>query len=318
MFPATGSIFSMRNVALASVSVVIPHYGDAAPTRRLVEQLRNQHDAPAQIIVVDDASPEPYEGDGDDLIRRSVNGGFGTAVNTGVAAAREPWLLILNSDVEIGTEVVGDLLRAAAEYPDALLAPRVLHPSGAVATSTRLFPTLRSQLIEALDPIGAFRYAPWYVRRAGLDPRCRSAKAPLTDVDWCTGEALLLLTDTFRSVGGFDEGFFMYFEETDLQRRLARLGCRRVYLPSVVVTHEGGGSTDPARVEGWMMASRFRYAGRWGLPHLLAVGLLSVALVNLGFDAIRSLKGRPRKPWQQFRARVTQIRSAHRRLLDHV
>ena len=82
------------------VSVVIPHYGDPAMTVALASRLL-QHGAgrPLEVIVADDASPSPCPDiPGARVVRRAVNGGFGSAVNDGARQARMDWLLVLNSD----------------------------------------------------------------------------------------------------------------------------------------------------------------------------------------------------------------------------
>ena len=88
------------------VSAVIPHYGDPAPTLTLIEALRAQQGiAPdeLEIIVSDDTK-------GVRVVRRETNGGFGSAVNSGVAVATGKWLFILNSDLSITDTFVADML----------------------------------------------------------------------------------------------------------------------------------------------------------------------------------------------------------------
>ena len=98
------------------LSVVIPHYGDPGPTRALVAALRDQETAVGrlQIVVSDDASPTPFPPlEGVEVVRRDENGGFGSAVNTGVRLAVHPLLLVLNSDLEVPPTFLADLLDAA-------------------------------------------------------------------------------------------------------------------------------------------------------------------------------------------------------------
>ncbi|TKW65385.1 MAG: glycosyltransferase, partial [Cutibacterium acnes] len=89
----------------AAVTVVIPHYGDPAPTLALVDRLlTDPGDALAAVVVSDDASPTPYPEAHDPrltVVRRERNGGFGANVNTGLAAVTTELALVLNSDAEI-------------------------------------------------------------------------------------------------------------------------------------------------------------------------------------------------------------------------
>ena len=85
------------------VSAVIPFYGEPEPVLAIIDTLRAQQGidpADIEIVVSDDVSPIPFpEVEGVTVVRRPVNGGFGKAVNSGVAAATGEWVFILNSDL---------------------------------------------------------------------------------------------------------------------------------------------------------------------------------------------------------------------------
>ena len=209
------------------VSVVVPHYGDPAPTRALLDALLAQGGRDdLQLIVADDASEPPFpEVDGVEVVRRTSNGGFGSAVNTGAAVARHPLLLVLNSDLEVGPTFLTDLLAAAAPWLPAVVSPRVVDREGRPAWTGRHFPTTRHQTVEWLTPLARLRDRPRLHEAVGHDTEATKAT---TVVDWVIGAALLLPTADFRAVGGFDEQFFMNAEEVDLQRRLQQRGLRAV------------------------------------------------------------------------------------------
>ena len=287
----------------ALVSVVIPHYGDPAPTLALLDQLaRQQGDHVGEIIVVDDASPEPFAepnpSSGVRVVRRATNGGFGSTVNVGVAHARHDLLLILNSDLTLADDTVTALVAAAAPFQPAVVGPRIVDAAGAPDSVARFFPTVGQQVVEWLVPLAAWRHTRALHRAVGHDPRAFTATAPLA-VDWLVGACLLLPTRTFRSVGGFDERFHMNAEEVDLQLRLARRGVPRLHVPSVTVVHEGGGSSDPERRRGWLVASRLAYADKWGGAGRLRLGLSAATAVNLAWNTARRVAGRPLDPLAQ-------------------
>ena len=126
------------------LSVVIPHYGEPGPTRALVAALRDQEAAIGrlQIVVSDDASPTPFPPlEGVEVVRRQVNGGFGSAVNSGAELAVHPLLLVLNSDLELPPTFLADLLGAARRWLPAVVSPRVVGPDGSTAWPGRHFPT---------------------------------------------------------------------------------------------------------------------------------------------------------------------------------
>ena len=103
-------------------------------------------------------------------------------------------------------------------------------------------------------------------------------------------------------MGGFDERYFMYAEEVDLQRRLADVGIRRVYLGTVVLDHVGGASSDPARARSWLAQSRTTYAAKWGGLARLRALLTGVALLNAVTSLARRAAGRPVHPVRELTA----------------
>lgn len=278
------------------MSVVVPHYGPADAALATVRALREQvtHRA-VQVVVVDDGSPEPFpDVPGVDVVRRAANGGFGSAVNTGVEAASHPLLLVLNSDVQIGPTFVEDLADAAAPWLPAVVGPLVVDAHGEPAWTARHFPTVTHQTVEWLTPLARFRDHRPLHEAVGHDTR--AVEGSVVPVDWLVGAALLLPTEAFRAVGGFDERYFMNSEEVDLQRRLRDLGVPSVFVGTVALTHEGGGSSDPQVRRRWLVESRMRYAERWGGSRRLRAALTAATAANALANTARRLAGRPVDP----------------------
>jgi N-acetylglucosaminyl-diphospho-decaprenol L-rhamnosyltransferase len=136
--------------------------------------------------------------------------------------------------------------------------PAIRTPAGELYPSARDLPRLTTGIGHAL--LGwAWPANPWTARyrREREAPRERPA-------GWLSGSCLLVDVTAFWSVGGFDPGFFMYFEDVDLAERLGRRGWLHVYAPSAVVVHEGGHSTrrDPHRMQRVHHTSALRYLAR--------------------------------------------------------
>lgn len=291
------------------VTVVVPQYGDSAGARALIRALRAQVGAPVlQIVVVDDASPEPFalgDDDGVTVLRRERNGGFGAAVNTGAAVAEHPLLLVLNSDLDIDPSFVADLVRASAPWQPAVCAPLVVGFDGATQWAGRRWPRTRHHVVEWLTPLA--RWRPRLHEAVGHDTRCTAGV--VLPVDWVMGAALLIPTAAFHAIGGFDEAYFMNVEEVDLQRRLTAAGVPSVFLGTVQVRHEGGGSSDADRRLRWLVQARLRYAEKWGeRPGLLRAGLRAASVVNLVWNAGRRVAGRDTTPLAAFRRELAAIR----------
>ncbi len=280
-----------------ALSVVVPHHGDPEPTSHLLDQLAAQVGAPSyELIVVDDHSPQPFpERAGVRVLRRATNGGFGATVNTGAAVASGELLLVLNSDVEVDAGFLRDLVDAARPWLPAVVSPRVVDPDGHEAWTARHFPTVGHQVVEWLTPLARWRDTRALHEAVGHDTRAHGSGSP-TIVDFVVGAAMLLPLDSFREVGGFDEGFFMNSEEVDLQRRLRERGVPSVVLPAPVLTHEGGGSSAPGARRGWLVEGRVRYAAKWGHPRRLHVALVAATAANLAWNAGRRVAGRPVRP----------------------
>jgi N-acetylglucosaminyl-diphospho-decaprenol L-rhamnosyltransferase len=290
------------------VSAVIPHYGAPAQTLALVRSLQTQESVrPARIIVSDDASPVPFPDTEDVLVvRRCSNGGFGSAVNSGLKNVETEFALVLNSDLEIGSTFVADLLAAALPWQPAVVSPQVRGRSGEPQWVGRHFPTVGHQAVEWLTPLARHRHRPLLHEAVGHDTRCSDGVS--IPVDWLVGAALLIPVKEFRAVGGFDERFFMNCEEVDLQRRLRALGVLSVFAGGVEVIHDGGGSSDPAARRQWLVESRLAYASKWGGEVRLRSALLAASAVNLAANAIRQAAGRDVRAAATFRQEVGYLR----------
>jgi N-acetylglucosaminyl-diphospho-decaprenol L-rhamnosyltransferase len=173
------------------------------------------------------------------LLEARDNPGYGTAANRGVAALdpQIAWVIVANPDLVIAPGGIDELLTAAArlERPGAL-GPLILDPDGTPYPSARKLPSLRTGVGHALF-VRTWRANPWtrsYRNDAVVSER---------STDWLSGAFLLLSRAAFEAVGGFDERYYMYFEDVDLGRRLGRAGWRNWYVPTAAVTHIGAMST---------------------------------------------------------------------------
>lgn len=208
-----------------------------------------------------------------------ANLGYGAAVNRAVATLTPDvrWVLVSNPDVVLEPAALDRMIATAAEDPTiGAVGPRLLEPDGAVYPSARLVPSLRTGLGHAVFA-NVWHDNPWTKRyRQDGDHTVRR------DAGWLSGACVLIRRDVFDQLGGFDETFFMYFEDVDLGWRIGRLGLRNVYEPTAVATHVGGtatrGSSERMRLAHHQSAYRFlshKYPGRllWPLRTLLRIAL---------------------------------------------
>jgi N-acetylglucosaminyl-diphospho-decaprenol L-rhamnosyltransferase len=242
--------------------VVAVTYSPGAALEGFVESLAEATTRPVEVVLADngstDGAPEravarhPHVR----LLRTGGNVGYGAAVNAGLAGLTEGYAVVANPDVRFDPGSVDELLAVAARWPRAAtVGPAIRTPEGELYPSARDLPRLSTGAGHAL--LGwAWPGNPWTARyrREREAPRERPA-------GWLSGSCLLVDVAAFWSVGGFDPGYFMYFEDVDLAERLSRRGWLHVYAPSAVVEHEGGHATrrQPHRMQRVHHTSALRY-----------------------------------------------------------
>jgi N-acetylglucosaminyl-diphospho-decaprenol L-rhamnosyltransferase len=222
---------------------------------------------PVEVVLADngsvDGSPERAAATHDNvrLLRTGGNIGYGAAANAGLAGLTSGYAVIANPDLRFEPGSIDELLEVARRWPRAAtVGPAIMTPDGELYPSARDLPRLSTGAGHAL--LGwAWPANPWTARyrRERETPRERPA-------GWLSGSCLLVDLAAFWSVGGFDPGYFMYFEDVDLAERLSRRGWLHVYAPSAVVVHEGGHSTrrEPHRMQRVHHTSALRYlAGQY-------------------------------------------------------
>ena len=240
---------------------------------------------PVHTVVVDNRPDEASRaaelarGIGAAYVAQPSNPGYGGAINAGVATLPPEvrWVLVSNPDVVLHPGVI-DALVAVGESDARIgaIGPAVLNPDGTVYPSARRVPSLRTGVGHALF-VNLWHDNPW-TRRYRADDEAVAAR----DAGWLSGACLLVRREAFDAIGGFDDEYFMYFEDVDLGYRLGKAGYRNRYEPDVAVTHVGAHTA--ARDSSVMIrahhdsARRFigrKYAGwhLWPVRAALGVGL---------------------------------------------
>lgn len=239
-----------------------------------------------RVIVVDNACPSDcarvVEDLSVDVIRSPFNGGFAYGCNLGIRGGCAEFVLLINPDAQIDAASLSALVAALRADPTvAGVGPRVLDDVGRLLFTQRRFPRLRSTYAQGLFVHRAAPLADWAddaVR--DLDAYRRPGRP-----DWISGCCVLLRRDAVVAVGGLDEGFFLYAEETDLFKRLAAIGWGAAYEPRATARHDGQGSADANATEPIRAASRVRYARKHHGPAVAAIEGLGLALGALAHAA---------------------------------
>ncbi|WP_179953789.1 glycosyltransferase family 2 protein [Lentzea guizhouensis] len=245
------------------LGVVTVTYSPGETLAPFVDTLAKATTRETRVILADNGStdgvPEQVAAEREHVtfVPTGGNLGYGGGANRGVAAlpADIGWILISNPDIEFLPGSVDALIDAASRWPrGGMFGPLIREPNGEIYPSARLLPSVGRGIGHALFAV-VWPGNPW--TRA-----YRQEQEPVERVaEWLSGSCFLMRREAFDSVGGFDERYFMYFEDVDLGDRVAKAGWVNVYVPEAEVVHIGGHST--ARASKRMLAEHHRSAYRY-------------------------------------------------------
>lgn len=208
------------------------------------------------------------------VILREDNHGFGRSSNLGAAAVEADHYFLLNPDTRIDDlGLLEKLIAALREEPRiGIVAPRIRYMDGRVQETARRFPRFLTPLYQRLPRLfpksWVRKHKDWFMPDAATHDSPRP-------VDWAQGSALLVDGNLWRELGGFDDRFWMYYEDIDLCRRAWDKGRAVYYVPSTELFHAYG--KESARMKNlWdgllrnpiaraHVASWLKYTLKWGI-----------------------------------------------------
>ncbi|MDP3713000.1 MAG: glycosyltransferase family 2 protein [Mycobacteriales bacterium] len=260
--------------ALAPVGVVVVAYRSAEYLPACLAPL--PRDELAGVVVVDNGSPDRSAAVarllGAEVLEQG-NVGFGAGCNTGWRhlAGRCEWVLLLNPDAVIDAKALRALLAYASARPRlGLVAPRLTANARPSWSSGRL-PTLATELRPLLPaPVGRLLPA----RRTPVD---EVRDGP---VGYVEGAVMLARVAALDAVGGFDETYFLAYEEIDLAHRMALAGWTVELCATAVAEHVGGASRAQDDFAGVDHPTRslLHYLATWRGPRAARVWVLAARL----------------------------------------
>ena len=295
-----------------NIAVIIVNYGTADLAISAVQSVLDRDHAGRllEIHLVDNASPNQ---DALSLQNAHKVGNWGTRVrlwlepdNSGfgrgnnrvleMLAAREAppeFIFLLNPDAQLENEAIDILAQALEADPQAGAAGAgISFPDGKPAVACFRFPTLLSEVLSAINfgPIDKL----FPKGRVALPP-----EHPQGPVGWVAGASVLFRFETLRKVGFFDPDFFLYYEEVELMRRLARAGHPTLYVPDARVIHIAGAATNvashdkrPKPKPAYLYDSwRMYFQKTHGRGYALATAFLKLPAAGLG-TVLARLRGR--------------------------
>jgi len=262
-----------RQPAAPHVGAVIVTWNSAATIDRCLASIPES----VPVVVVDNGSSDDtrarVEASRATLLTPDRNLGFGQGCNLGATHLEGRDILLLNPDAALDTGAIETLAHALAVSPGlGMVGPLIRDTEGSVELSWGDDPTLLAE---------------WRRKQAHQRPQ-RAPDAPCM-VDWVTGGCCLIRRAAWDRVGGFDPGYFLYFEDLDLCRRIRQVGYQVGFEPRASADHARGSSSKQigTLVETYYRASQLRYY-RTHRGIVQRLGLKAYLALKYGLKAGRS------------------------------
>ncbi|ODG99016.1 glycosyltransferase [Nostoc sp. KVJ20] len=236
----------MNQQQTISVSIILVNYNGAEILVDCLNSIQKFIDIPNyEIILVDNASSDgsvelvaanyPYIR----LVKQIENRGFGAGNNVGAKLATGEFLLLLNTDTVLISNILPHLIQLMEADPQVgIIGPKLLNPDG----------SLQISVSPALGIKGEYEARQIHQAYQQLSQRnlIEQKFQEIQEVDIVVGAAFFIRSSLFHDLGGFDENFFMYFEESDLCQRVQYQGYKIIYTPHISLIHLKGYSIQKA------------------------------------------------------------------------
>jgi GT2 family glycosyltransferase len=226
------------------LSIIIVHYKTLDLTLQCLRSIREfAPHASYEILVIDNGSQDGIAAAVSEefpnvrLIETGRNDGFSRANNLGIVNALGRYMLLLNSDTKIIEPVFDRLVQYMESHPETgCVGPQHVGGDGRHQVSYGKFPDL---VTEILRKILDYRIA---LNDLNIRGHLKGFCSFEQETDWLSGSCMLLRREALVQAGLLDEAFFMYFEDTDLCKRIRDKGWKIVFLPMSKIIHYGGQS----------------------------------------------------------------------------
>lgn len=243
-------IVSLSNAQLTGVDFICVDHSQSAEYADCCQQLLAGYDQCETLCIR--------------FLATATNGGYGAGHNRAMAGINSRYHLILNPDVEITPEAMNQALEVVERHDDlVLLAPIGFSPAGK--------PEFLSKAYPSVWVLGLRAFAPGWMKGWSQSALSRyemrdteDGAGPLRAITLASGCCMWVRREVFDDVGGFDEGFFLYFEDYDLSLKMAQRGLVMEHREMRVVHHGGDASKKGWRHVHWFISGATLFFNRWG------------------------------------------------------
>jgi len=295
------------------IGLVVVGYESDEVWPQFFDRLTKSSILPTKVVVVENSKKYPASIPNlstleVDVIHLPHNPGYGSAINRGVQSlpADVTDFVVCNADTLLVEDTIGQLVDHMNDFPHTgVLGPRIEDSGKNLYPSARAIPTVAIGIGHALFS-GIWPSNPWTKKYFG-DYSHQIARP----AGWLSGSFLLVNRMAFDAVGGFDEQYFMFFEDVDFCYRLRRNGWASTYVPQAMVTHLGGHSTSTRMPE--MARAHHQAAQRFlaklypGRRFALLRGVINAGLAIRSAMVRRSLSRKNKNQKSRLLARADSV-----------
>ncbi len=270
-------LYDMKN---SLVDIVIVNWNAGSYLQECVQSIEdNKNENIGNLIIVDNNSSDnslsllPTDKKYINLIREKLNHGFGKACNIGAAYTNSKYILFLNPDTKINETSIEETIKFMEKESSSsvgICGIQLKDENGITASCSR-FPSLLNIFSSSIGLSKLFS-------KLGAPMKDFSHKSSL-EVDQVMGAFFFIRADLFNRCNGFDERFFVYFEEVDLSKRIKTFGFKSMFFAKCNAYHAGGGVSQQVKAKRlfYSLRSRILYSRK----HFNFFSYLSVYFLSL-------------------------------------
>ncbi len=291
--------------ALPLISIIVVSYNTCALLECCLQAIYSSLSGlEGEVLVIDNASTDESthmvaaKFPNIILIKSVINLGFAAANNVGFRQARGKYCVLVNSDAFLEPLTLIEVVKRMEANPQiGLGGVRQIGQDHSFQPSARLFPSFKIDFLRLSGLASRYAYSKFF----GQADRTWANPVETTETDWVTGAFAIIRSDLLRTIGPFDERFFLYFEEVDLCKRFKAAGYQMICWGDLTIVHLGGESAkhhaslffskNGAQLTLWRMRSQLYYYRK----HHGYLGAWSSKMLEMSWQRVRYLKNF----WQQ-------------------